>query len=89
MLNCMMMNVPFKYLGMKVSGNHRRVCFWDNVVAKIQQRLDRWKGKFLSMAGSVCLLRSVISFIPLFYMSFFKMSLSVVLTIKKIQRNFL
>ncbi|XP_068466658.1 uncharacterized protein [Phaseolus vulgaris] len=52
MLNCNMMNVPFKYLGMKVSGNHQRVYFWDNVVAKIQQRLDRWKGKFLSMAGS-------------------------------------
>ena len=87
-LHCEITNVPFKYLGLEVGENQWRVRFRDNVVAKIRQRLDRWKEKFLSMAGRVCLLRSVISNIPLFYMSFFKMTLSVVLSIKKIQ-NFL
>lgn len=36
-----------------------------------------WKHKSLSFGGRVCLLRSVLSSIPLFFMSFFKMPKSV------------
>ena len=37
---------------------------------KIKSRLRRWKGRNLSMAR-ICLIKSVLSSIPLFYMSMF------------------
>jgi len=88
-LNCEVMKVPFTYLGMEVGDNHRRTNFWGKVIEKISKRLDRWKGKFLSMAGRICMLKSIFSLILLFYMSFYKIPKLVVDTIKKIQRNFL
>ena len=88
-LICEVMKVPFTYLGMEVGGNHRRTNFWDKVIEKIRKKLDMWKGKFLSMAGRICMLKSVLSSIPLFYMPFYKIPKLVVDTIKKILRKFL
>jgi len=41
------------------------------------------------MIDKICLLRSVITSFSLFYLSFFKISVLVMKTIKKIQRQFL
>ena len=89
MLNCEVMNYPFKYLGLPVGGCHKKEAFWDGVVEKIKERLGRWKGRFISMAGRICLIKSVLSVIPLFYMSLFKIPAIVMKKIVKIQRNFL
>ena len=50
----------------------KRVSFWDQVINKVKSRLSRWKERLLSMAGRVCLIKSVITTLPLFYWSFFK-----------------
>jgi len=65
-LNYKVMKVPFKYLGLPIGGCHKREAFWDGVVARIKSRLGRWKGRNLSMAGRICLIKSVISSILLF-----------------------
>jgi len=83
------MKYPFKYLGMPVGGCHKKEAFWDGVVEKIKERLGRWKGRIISMAGRICLIKSVLSAIPLFYMSLFKILVIVMKKIVKIQRNFL
>jgi len=88
-LNCRQMKLPFKYLGMIVGGNPRRVSFWDHVIDKIQSRLSRWKGRLLSMIGKVCLIKSVITALPLFYLSFFKGPITVCNKIMKLQAKFL
>jgi len=67
-LNCKVMRTPFKYLGMLVGGCHKRGDFWDEVVNKVKRRLDRWKGRCISMAGRICLIKYVLSSIPLFYL---------------------
>ena len=41
MLNCEVMNYPFKYLGLPVGGCHKKEAFWDGVVEKIKERLGR------------------------------------------------
>ena len=46
--------------------------FWEGVVDRIKTRLGRWKGRFISMAERICLIKSVISVIPLFYLSMFE-----------------
>jgi len=88
-LNCATMKTPFKYLGMPVGGNHRRSKFWEEVVERVRRRLGRWKGKFISMAGRLCLIKSVLSALPLFYMSLYKMPVTVAKEIVRLQRNFL
>ena len=55
---------------------------------RIKTKLGRWKDRFISMAGRICLIKSVIFVIPLFYLSMFKIP-SVVVKIVKLQRNFL
>jgi len=88
-LNCNTMQIPLKYLGLEIGGNPGKALFWEPVINKINARLSSWKGKFLSMAGRICLIKSVFTFIPLFYLSFFKAPASVCNKIKSIQRSFL
>jgi len=83
------MQIPFRYLGLEIGGNPRKAQFWEPVVNRINARLSSWKGKFLSMAGRICLIKSVFTSIPLFYLSFFKALVSVCNRIESIQRSFL
>jgi len=48
-----------------------------------------WKGRLLFMVGRLCLVKSVINALPLFYFSFFRASKQVCKTIRSIQINFL
>jgi len=88
-LNCEVMRTPFKYLGILVGGFHKRCEFWDEVVNRVKSRLGRWKGRYISMAGRICLIKFVLSSIPLFYLSLFKLPSSVLKKIVCLQRNFL
>jgi len=56
---------------------------------KIEKRHSRWKGRIMSLAGRVCLLKSVINALPLFYLSFFKAPSKVCKVIQRIQIQFL
>jgi len=88
-LNSRQMDLPFKYLGMSIRGNPRKCEFWNPVVKRISSRLSRWKGRLLSMAGRICLIKSVISVLPLFYFTFFRAPVSVCNQIRRIQTKFL
>jgi len=83
-LNCEVMKTPFKYLGLLVGGSHKRVSFWDGVLERVKNRLGRWKGRFLSLAERVYLIKSVLSSIPLFYLSMYKLPSAVLKEIEKI-----
>jgi len=76
-LNYGVMHIHFKYLGLQVGGNSRRMQFWEPIMDKVKARLSAWRGKCLSLAGRVCLIRSVLTSIPLFYLSFFIAPISV------------
>ena len=88
-LNCDTMASPFVYLGILVGGSHKRGAFWNEVIEKVQARLSRWKGRCLSMAGRICLIKFVLPSIPLFFMSLFKLPSGVAGKLVSIQRNFL
>jgi len=66
-LNCVVKKAHFTYLGMKVGGNHKRLGFWEVVLEKIGE-VER---KILSMTGRICLIKSIFTCIPLFYISCF------------------
>jgi len=83
------MGTLFVYLGMLVGGCHKRGAFWGGVIERMKARLCRWKGRFLSLAGRICLIKSVLTFIPLFYLSLLKMPSVVANELVRIQRIFL
>ncbi|PNX72998.1 cysteine-rich receptor-like protein kinase [Trifolium pratense] len=71
-LNCKVGCLPFKYLGLPIDANPRRVSTWKPVIDTVRSRLSKWKHKRLSIGGRVVILKSVLSAIPVYFLSFFK-----------------
>ncbi|GAU10297.1 hypothetical protein TSUD_420400, partial [Trifolium subterraneum] len=71
-LRCKVGKIPFVYLGLSIGGNSRRLSFWEPVVTRIQNRLSGWKSRFLSFGGRLILLKSVLTSLPVYALSFFK-----------------
>ncbi|KAJ4824025.1 hypothetical protein Tsubulata_008824 [Turnera subulata] len=44
---------PFTYLGFPLDANIKRIAAWNPVVEKFKGRLQSWKGRFLSLGGSL------------------------------------
>ncbi|KAK2640343.1 hypothetical protein Ddye_028138 [Dipteronia dyeriana] len=79
--------LPITYLGMSL-GERPSKAFWKRVLQRVEKRLALWKRKFLSKCGRLVLIKAVLSSIPTYFMSVFKMSTSVALAIEKCQRSF-
>ncbi|WVZ83882.1 LOW QUALITY PROTEIN: hypothetical protein U9M48_030978 [Paspalum notatum var. saurae] len=77
LFGCKLGALPFRYLGIpmqvrKLSNNDRKAvedCF--------EKRLSGWKGKLLSTGGRLVLINSVLSNLPMFMLSFFKVPCGV------------
>ncbi|GJW54291.1 hypothetical protein Tco_0098376 [Tanacetum coccineum] len=61
---------------------------WDDVLAKLSARLSKWKLKTLSIGGRLTLIKSVLSSIPLYQMSLYKVPMSVLNIMESSRRNF-
>ena len=80
--------LPCRYLGLPLSAGRLRVADWQPVVGKVEQRLEGWKAKILSKGGRLVLLRSVLSAIPTFYLSVFRIPASIEQRLSGIMRKF-
>ncbi|GKV36373.1 hypothetical protein SLEP1_g44514 [Rubroshorea leprosula] len=87
-LKCKMGEIPFLYLEMPVGENSRRR-MWLPVIENFYKKLASWKAQSLSFGGRLVLLKSVLSSLPLYYLSLFKIPTCVLKIIEKIQRDFL
>lgn len=83
-LNCKIGKVPFVYLGLSIGGDSRRLKFWEPVVDTIKSRLSGWKSRFLSFGGRLVLLKSVLSSLPVYALSFFKAPSGILSSIESI-----
>lgn len=72
---------------MPLGGNPRKFDFWEPVISKVAKRLDGWKKAFLSRGGRLTLIQSVLSSIPIYYLSLFRAR--VIEAIEKLMRDFL
>jgi len=72
MLTCKVGRIPFMYLGLPIGGNLRRLQFWEPIVNRIKSRLSGWNNRFLSFGGRLILLKSVLTSLSVYALSFFK-----------------
>ena len=88
-LLCKVGRLPFTYLGLPIGGNISRMALWDPIIKRIEKRLATWKGRMLSIAGRITLIKASITSLPLYFMSLFPAPRGVIEEIIKLQRRFL
>jgi hypothetical protein len=88
-LGCEVASLPFKYLGLPLGAPNSAIHIWDGVFEKMDRHLASWKRLLLSKGGRVTLIKSTLANIPTYYMSLFKIPVSVANRIEKLQRDFL
>lgn len=76
-LGCKLTALPITYLGVPLHWKTLRVSDWMPLVDKIENKLQTWKGSLLSLGGRVILLNSVLSSIPLYWLSIYKMPVTI------------
>jgi hypothetical protein len=64
---------PFRYLGISMSPRRLFNKDWRIVEERFQKKLSSWKGKLLSSGGRLVLINSVLSSLPMFMMSFYRL----------------
>jgi len=70
---CRFDSLPCSYLGMPLGSNPKRLSTWKPIIENFIRKLSMWRGRMLSMAGRICLIKSVLSSLPVYYMSSFLM----------------
>ncbi|XP_058763698.1 uncharacterized protein LOC131637124 [Vicia villosa] len=88
-LSCKMESNNFEFLGIPIGFNPRKESTWQPLLEKMRRRLNGWKNRFLNLGGRITLLKSILSSLSIFFMSFYKMPTKVVKECTKIQSNFL
>jgi len=84
MLNCRITSLPIMYLGLPVGGDFRRLNFWEFVISHIKSCLSSWKSKFLSFGGHLVLLKSILTSLLVYALSFFKAPSCIISSIKSL-----
>jgi len=87
-LGCKVGKVPFLYLGLPIGGDPRRLLFWEPIVNRIKSRLSGWHSRFLSFCGRLILLRSVLTALPVYALSFFKAPSGILSSIESLLNKF-
>ena len=60
--------LPNKYLGIPLFEGRNKSEFWDSLIEKCQRKMEGWKGRWLSSAGRILMLQTVILAMPVFSM---------------------
>ncbi|XP_028107063.1 uncharacterized protein LOC114306090 [Camellia sinensis] len=89
MLNCKSKSMPLKYLGLPLGACPHRKLSWKPVIEKIKLRLAGWKRRFLFYACRLTLIKGVLSSLPVYYLSLFKIPEGIAKEIEQLQASFL
>lgn len=88
-IQCNVGLLPVTYLGIPISGRRPRRQNWEGIIRKVRRRLVAWKMKHISLGGCLTLVNSVLSAIPTFWISIFRLPCWVIKNIDRIRRDFL
>jgi len=87
-MHCKHGRILFLYLGLPIGGDPRKLHFWQPLVERIRRWLSGWKCENLSLGGRLVLLKSVLSSIPVYFLSFFKAPSGIISTLDSLFINF-
>lgn len=87
-LCCKVESLPTTYLGLPLGEKHKAATIWDGV-EEFSKKLSIWKRQYISKGGTVTLIRSTISNLPIYLLSLFRKPLKVKERLEKMQRSFL
>ncbi len=87
-LGCPIGSFPITYLGFPLAPKALHKPDYLPLIEKISKRLAGWKGSLLSRGGRLVLLNSVLSSVPAFFCSTFRLPSWVIKEIDKIRRGF-
>ncbi|XP_058725767.1 uncharacterized protein LOC131597068 [Vicia villosa] len=88
-LRCRVGSTPFKYLGLLIGANPRRLETWQPVIDSVRKRLSIWKHNQMSIGGRVVIIKLVLSAIPIYYLSFFKAPTGIISKLESLFKQFL
>ncbi|CAN1315223.1 LINE-1 retrotransposable element ORF2 protein [Linum perenne] len=89
LFGCSSASLPSTYLGLPFGSRGFTKKLWDPVIDSLGKRLQTWKARFLSFGGRLTLIKSVLSSLPVYFLSLFKAPSSVILALERIQNRFL
>nr|GEW48800.1 RNA-directed DNA polymerase, eukaryota, reverse transcriptase zinc-binding domain protein [Tanacetum cinerariifolium] len=87
-IGCLVLKMPFNYLGSRVGDLMSRIQSWHDVTEGMHTRLSKWKLKTLSIGGRLTLLKSDLGAISIYHMSIFKVPIKVLQNIEYIRARF-
>lgn len=88
-LNCKVGLLPITNLGVSILVRWPHQQDWKGIILKVRKWLSSWKVHHLSLGGRLTLVNSVLSALPTYWMSIFRLSLWVIKEIDRIRRDFL
>nr|GEW51620.1 RNA-directed DNA polymerase, eukaryota [Tanacetum cinerariifolium] len=79
--------LPLKYLGVPIGCNMSRCANWDAIINKFSYKLSRWKSCMIFVSGRLTLIKSVLSSLPTYFMSLYKVPTSICSKWESIRNN--
>ena len=80
--------IPIRYLGLPLTNHRLKTKDWQPVVEKVEKRLGGWRGRLLFRGGRLILVKAVLSAIPTYFMSAFRMPAGVWQRIESAMQSF-
>lgn len=77
-IGCTTEALPFIYLGMPLGAKSKAKTLWDPIVEKFDSMLASWMKGFITRAGRITLVKSVLSSLVIFYFSVFLAPVAVI-----------
>ncbi|RVW20051.1 hypothetical protein CK203_115113 [Vitis vinifera] len=88
LLDCKASDWPILYLGLPLGENPKACGFWDPIIERISRRLDGWQKAYLSFEGRMALIQSYLTHMPSYFLSLFKIPVSMAAKIERLQKDF-
>ncbi|KAK3220388.1 hypothetical protein Dsin_014358 [Dipteronia sinensis] len=88
LLRCKTASLSIMFLGLPLGGNPKSIRLWEPMLEKVRARLAPWKLRFISKAGRLVLIKSLLANLPTYFLSVFKIPKAVAMAIEKMQRDF-
>lgn len=80
---------PTLHLGLLLCLGAASKVVWDPILERKEKKLALWKEKYLSLGSHITLIKSVLSNLPIYFLSVFNCPSPVTVRTEKIQRDFL